>query len=48
MIEAMDLNLLGLFAIVFMAAVAVLRPNVAFAIGQVLRHGRMPPRPSEQ
>ncbi|KTT00724.1 LysE family translocator [Pseudomonas oryzihabitans] len=36
----MDLNLLGLFAIAFTAAVAVPGPNVAFAIGQVLRHGR--------
>ncbi len=40
MTEAMDLNLLGLFAIAFMAAVAVPGPNVAFAIGQVLRYGR--------
>lgn len=36
----MDLNLLGLFALAFTAAVALPGPNVAFAVALVLRHGR--------
>ncbi|WP_145002694.1 LysE family translocator [Pseudomonas oryzihabitans] len=36
----MELNLLGLFALAFTAAVALPGPNVAFAVALVLRHGR--------
>jgi len=35
-----ELNLLGLFALAFTAAVALPGPNVAFAVALVLRHGR--------